>query len=412
MTTAPGGRHRSTSPSRSAKELHLPALEIRQGLTRTVYSFAVDGKQLPSIATISRVRRDGDSTIQGYQRPEVLSHIASIRRYLESDEPMVPNALVIAFDGRVKFKPNRTNGHHPGVRMGTIVIPIDPNCHRDSLPGWIVDGQQRYAALRDAQIRSFPIYVTAFITDSDAEQRSQFILVNATKPLPKGLIHELLPGTTGTLPASLELRRFPAIVLERLNYDADSPLEGMIHTPTTPGGVIKDNSILKMIENSLTDGALYQFRVPSTGSGNTEAVVELLKDFWKAVKALFPDAWDKPPRRSRLMHGVGVVSMGFVMDAIVEHRQRVLSSDEFYEELKLLDRVCHWTNGTWEFGPEQTRPWNDLQNTPRDIQTLTDYLLNQYKKRARRRDARNRRGKRGNSPKLRVRGSPQRPKSR
>ena len=49
-----------------------------------------------------------------------------------------------------------------------------------------MDGQQRCAAIRDAKVDRFPICVTAFITDSDIEQRSQFILVNSTKPLPKG----------------------------------------------------------------------------------------------------------------------------------------------------------------------------------------------------------------------------------
>ena len=130
--------------------------------------------------------------IRGYQRPEVLSHIASIRRYLESDEPMIPNALVIAFDKRVTFEPDGPDGKHGDVCPGTLVIPIDPDCADEDKPGWVVDGQQRCAAIREARIKSFPICVTAFITDSDAEQRSQFILVNSTKPLPKGLIHELL----------------------------------------------------------------------------------------------------------------------------------------------------------------------------------------------------------------------------
>lgn len=384
MTPTTGGRRRTTSTSRRTKELRLPALEIRQGPTRTVYSFAVDGKKLSWFATVSRIHRDDEAAIQGYQRPEVLSHIASIRRYLESDEPMIPNALVIAFDKRVIFEPDRPNGRRPEVRTGTLVIPIDPDTPQEALPGWIVDGQQRYAAIREAQIDSFPICVTAFITDSDAEQRSQFILVNATKPLPKGLIHELLPSTTGTLPVALELRRFPAKILDRLNYDDDSPLKGMIHTPTTPTGVIKDNSILKMIENSLTDGALYQFRDPTTGSGDTNAVLGVLKDFWTAVEAAFPNAWKKPPRHSRLMHGVGVVSMGFVMDAVAEHHQGIPSAEEFTDQLELLSDVCHWTQGTWRLGPGQQRRWNDLQNTPRDIQLLTDYLLAQYNNRVER----------------------------
>lgn len=404
MTPTTGGRRRPTSNSRQAKELRLPALEVRQGPTRTVYSFAVDGKKLPLFATVSRIHRDDEAAIHGYQRPEVLSHIASIRRYLESDEPMLPNALVIAFDKRVTFESERSNGRRPEVRTGTLVIPIDPDTPQEDLPGWIVDGQQRYAAIREAQIDSFPICVTAFITDSDAEQRSQFILVNATKPLPKGLIHELLPSTTGTLPVALELRRFPAKVLDRLNHDDDSPLNGMIHTPTTPTGVIKDNSVLKMIENSLSDGALYQFRDPTTGSGDIDAVLGVLKDFWTAVEAAFPDAWKKPPRHSRLMHGVGVVSMGFIMDAIVEHHQRIPSSKEFTDQLKLLRDVCHWTTGTWRLGPGQQRRWNELQNTPRDIQLLTDYLLAQYRAEAARQNGQvapsNRRGKSARSTSL------------
>ena len=363
--------------------LRLPALEIRQGRKRVVYSFAVDGKELSKFATVSRIRRDDETTIHGYQRPEVLSHIASIRRYLESEDPMIPNALVIAFDRRVTFEPTTKNGSAPGgVRSGTLSIPIEPQTPREALPGWIVDGQQRYAAIREARIKSFSICVTAFITDSDVEQRSQFILVNATKPLPKGLIHELLPSTTGTLPIALELRRFPSTILDRLNYDDESPMKGKIHTPTTPNGVIKDNSVLKMLENSLSDGVLYQFREVSDGSGDIDSVLDVLKEFWTAVNLVFDDAWKLTPRHSRLTHGVGIVSMGFVMDAIIERRQRILSAEEFESEIRLIEPVCRWTSGTWEFGPDQRRKWNELQNTPRDIQLLTDYLVSEYRKAA------------------------------
>ena len=101
-------------------------------------------------------------------------------------------------------------------------------------PGWIVDGQQRSAALRDARLDVFPVFVTGFVTDNVAEQREQFILVNSTKPLPKGLIYELLPGTEVQLSTHLERRRFPAYLLERLNYDSRSPLHLAVQTPTNP----------------------------------------------------------------------------------------------------------------------------------------------------------------------------------
>ena len=72
----------------------VPALEMRQGKNRRLYSFAMDGKQLASFVTVSRIKRGGDGDILGYQRPEVLSHIREIRAYLESDNAMIPNALV------------------------------------------------------------------------------------------------------------------------------------------------------------------------------------------------------------------------------------------------------------------------------------------------------------------------------
>jgi DGQHR domain-containing protein len=361
--------------------LRLRALKVRQGPSRTLYSFAVDGKQLPRFATVSRIRRDPTASVQGYQRPEVLAHIAAIRRYVESADPMIPNAIVIAFDKRVTFEPADTADDY--AQHGTLVIPLDSDCRDEDKPGLVVDGQQRCAAIREAHVPSFPICVTAFITDSDAEQRSQFILVNSTKPLPKGLIHELLPSTVGSLPAALQLRRFPATMLERLNYDPDSPLRHLIQTPTTPQGVIKDNSVLRMLENSLSDGALYQHRSGSQGDDDIDVMLALLKDFWTAVQKTFPKAWAQPPRRSRLTHGVGIASMGFLMDAITDRyaQLRTPAAEDFESDLGQIADLCQWTQGTWAFSPDHHRKWNDLQNTPRDIQLLTNYLLAEYRTR-------------------------------
>jgi DGQHR domain-containing protein len=363
--------------------LRLPALEVRQGGNRILYSFAVDGKQLPDFAAVSRVHRDGDTEIEGYQRPEVLSHIKAIRQYIESDEPMIPNALVVAFDKRVRFEPFEGIPGTGYARPGSLLIPFDEDTPDEDKPGWIVDGQQRSAAIRDADIGSFPVCVTAFITESDEEQRAQFILVNSTKPLPKGLIYELLPSTAGVLPPRLQQRQFPARVLYRLNYIFKSPLYRKIQTPTTPEGIIKDNSILKMLENSLSDGALYQFRDPMTGRCDEDAILDLLMDFWSAVRDVFSEAWGKPPRRSRLMHGVGIISLGFLMDAIFDRysRDRIPDQKDFAADLSKLAEICSWTGGYWEFGLRDQRRWNELQNTSRDIQTLTNYLLSEYKAR-------------------------------
>src|SRR5688500_4145696 len=109
-----------------ARELRVPAIEVRQSPGRTLYTFAVEGKLIPEFATISRIRRQ-DGALRGYQRPEVLAHISEIRGYLESPSPMIPNAVVIAFDPRVHFEPAAAqNSDADYTSTGTLVIPIDP----------------------------------------------------------------------------------------------------------------------------------------------------------------------------------------------------------------------------------------------------------------------------------------------
>lgn len=364
-------------------EIRVPALEVKQG-ERSLYTFAVDGKKLALFTTVSRIHRSETHELGGYQRSEAQSHIGSIKRYLETANAILPNALVVAFDERVCFEPadGRKKAKGAKSRVGEIVIPVDDEQPDEEKPGWIVDGQQRSAALREADIEGFPVFVTAFVTEHVAEQRSQFILVNSTKPLPKGLIYELLPGTPAEdLPVTLLRRRYPALLLERLNLDEDSPLRFRIRTPTIIDGVIKDNSVLTMLSASLEDGALYEHFDSPIGEGDTDAMLRILKAFWAAVADRFREAWEGTPRTSRLVHGVGIVSMGALMDEIVFRLgdDVIPSQAEFSEEIERIADACAWTGGEWSFGSQGKTGWNELQNTPGEIQVLTDHILGLYR---------------------------------
>jgi DGQHR domain-containing protein len=363
------------------KFLEIPALRIEQSPGRFLHAFGIDGKVLGRIAAVSRVRRDQRNRLSGYQRPEVVAHIAEIRRYIESERPMIPNALVVAFDQRVAFVPDDASPRPGESCFGMLRVPVPEGDDEADKPGWVVDGQQRLSAIRDAAVDRFPMIAVGFIAKDDHEQREQFILVNSTKPLPKGLIYELLPSTGARLSSKLQRRRFPARLLEELNHREDSSLRSLIHTPTSPDGVIKDNSILRMLENSLSDGALGRLEA-SSQQATIDAMAGMVSLFWDAVRRVWPEAWAQPPRKSRLMHGVGVVGLGFVMDAIVDHRApddpRALSR-WFETDLRAIAPVCRWTSGAWRFGPGATRKWNELQNTSGDIQLVADHLLRTYR---------------------------------
>lgn len=363
--------------------LSLPAIEIQQGPKQKIYIFAIDGKRLPEIATISRIHRDTKGGVDGYQRPEVLAHVAEIRRYLESKDPLLPNALVVAFNDNVKFKPSniRAGDAEDYAKIGALVIPVDDSLPEEEKPGWIVDGQQRTAAIQEASLDSFPISIVGFITGDVGEQRTQFILVNETKPLPHPLIDELLPGVNGALPKRLTLRVLPTRLVERLNNDGDSPLNKMIKTQTRPDGIIAANSMIQGLKSSITDGSLYLFRDPMTGEGDIEAMLSLLKPFWEAVQKVFCEDWGLPTRRSRLMHGTGVRSLLSLMDEIVgEEPNNFLGNRKLFEEsLEVIKPICRWSDGYWDLGNGEIRKWNDIQNLAKDRDMISRLICREYR---------------------------------
>ena len=305
---------------------------------------------------------------------------------------MVPNAVVLAFGEEVRFIPRfdrRAGGPSAhGAEPGTLVIPI----YKAGVEkvGFVVDGQQRLAAIRESRRESFPVFAVAFVAQSDEEQREQFMLVNSTKPLPKGLIHELLPGMKGHLPPHLEKRKLPAELVAHLNHDKDSPLKGTIRTATNPAGHIADNSLLRVLETSLSDGVLWEIaQVEDEGENAVQAMCGVLIAFWGAVQAVWADIWELKPRQSRLLHGAGVVTLGYLMeDMIARHRGGGWPGREFFvEQLELIKDDCRWTEGWWEFGGEQRRRWDEIQNVNKDVMMLMNHMTRVYRLRSRGRGA-------------------------
>ncbi|MCB9759488.1 MAG: DGQHR domain-containing protein [Alphaproteobacteria bacterium] len=355
-------------------QLEIPALAMSQSPGRQIFAFGVDGKMVPHFAQVFQASRDGAGSLSGYQRHQVRKHIDEIRLYVESERPMIPNAVVLAFSDEVRFEPLAGQAED-GTRMGTLRIPLG----QEQPVGWIVDGQQRLTAISEADVAHFPLFAVGFIAADEGEQREQFILVNNTRPLPKSLIYELLPGVDAALPPALARRRLPTVLVDVLNNTPGSPLYHVVKQHTNPSGRLRDNSLIKMLENSLTDGMLYRYRVTTPEEGRVEGMARLLFEFWGAVREVWKEIWELPPRRSRLLHGAGVVSLGYLMDAIADrHREGWPDQTLFEVELRRMKPHCRWTEGYWDFGPETKLRWNEVQNTSKDVDLLTNHLSRIY----------------------------------
>lgn len=366
-----------------AENLFVRALRVTQGKKVPLYSFYLRGNDILKVAQISRIKKDSDGDLLGYQRGEVGRHVAEITDYLDSGEVIFPNAILLAMSSEVSFKQSRGPKIGEGdCQAGVLEIPI---LKGDTKAAWIVDGQQRTLALSKAKQSDFLVPVTAFVTDDFEVHRSQFLLVNKVKPLPRGLINELLPTVNTALPASLAKNKIPSALCDLLNRDPESPFQGLIIRQTTDRkknkeAIIVDTSLLHVIRNSLNSphGCLYQYRNVATGETDIEAVRRALNLYWSEVRNTFSQAWGKPPTRSRLMHGAGIKAMGVVMDRIMAnvHADDKQSQKQVRGYLKRLKPFCAWTEGTWEI--IDGRPWNAIQNTPTDIKTLSNALVRAY----------------------------------
>jgi DGQHR domain-containing protein len=343
-----------------------PALTARQASDHDVFVFAAEPEKVLQFAQIERVGRNDKGELKGFQRHQISSHIKEIRAYLGRDDALLPNAVIVAFLKGV------TLHHH---RDGRVDVLIDA---QDGPPGFVVDGQQRLTALGGLQKPNFQVFVSALICKDYDELRQQFVLINSTRPLPKTLIYELLPTVEG-LPERYTARRFAARVVERLNFNGGKALRGQIRQHTNPAGVISDTAMQKLVINSAAHGAV---RDLVTYEDREDRAVTLIDEFFTAVAKVFGGEWTgMAPRHSRLRHGAGIVAMGFVMDLLYAN-QGASTADEFMEGLELLRPYTAWTSGSWKT-MEYEIPWNDIQNTPSDIDLLTRHLVSTTKRQLR-----------------------------
>lgn len=370
--------------SGSQNLLRRRALCLSQSGKHPLYVFTLRAEEILQVADISRVSRDEAGKLIGYQRPEVRRHIQDIVEYLDGVEAIFPNPIIMALSDRVQFQAirgNRMPGDELGI-TGTVTIPLPMNGR--TKPAWIVDGQQRALALSRIKKKDFPVPVTAFIADSVQIQRDQFIRVNNTRPLPRGLVTELLPEVDSKLPPRLALRKAPSELCDVLNTDERSPMQGMIRRSSTKQdanvrAVITDTAIVDMIQESLTSpsGCLYPYRDVRQNETDFDGIIHALVTYWSAVRDTFPDSWGKPPSKSRLMHGAGIRAMGRLMDRILGTVDaRDAHADEtIRKHLELVAPHCCWTSGTWDGNGMR---WNEVQNVPKHIQELSNYLIRAY----------------------------------
>ena len=362
------------------KKIHQATLAVRavrtQQADKPIYAFFVAGADLLKIAEISRLRRDAEGSLQGFQRKGIKSHVQAITEFLDRGHVLFPNAIILAISSRARF--TQARGEKPGgdvrsCEAGTLRIPLASD---GSKAAWIVDGQQRSIALSQACDKSFPVPVVAFVSEELSVHREQFILVNKAKPLDPRLINELLPEVDTVFPRDLSSRKIPSELVNRLHTSPDSPFQGLIRRPSDDSAtaVVTDSALIKGIRNSINSalGSLAPYKTIGNQPADVDAMYKALVAYWSAVRTVFPEAWGVPPTESRLMHSAGIEAMSLLMDRIMSRAAPGINLGlHATEALTRIAPHCHWTSGRWQ---DLQRDWNEIQNVGRDIKLLSGHL--------------------------------------
>src|SRR5215510_10049218 len=146
------------------KNISVRALRTRQGNSVDVFSFFIKGSDITRVAEISRIARDDEDALKGFQRKEIQNHVKAIVEYLDRGNVLFPNAIILALSPEVEFKQSRgptPEGISEVAQIGTLSIPIREEGRRAA---WIVDGQQRSLALSRTQNTDISVPVVAFIS--------------------------------------------------------------------------------------------------------------------------------------------------------------------------------------------------------------------------------------------------------
>lgn len=366
---------------RAQRVVRRQALRVEQDHKHPLYLFTLTAEELLRIADISKLSRSDAGALVGYQRAEVKRHIRNIVEYLDSGDVLFPNSLIVALPSSTRFRRlSASNVKDQHAVAGTIEILVPRSGRPKS--AWIVDGQQRAIALSKSHRTGLAVPVNAFIADDVDTQREQFLRINSTKPLPRGLITELLPAVSTVLPPNLAARKVPSVLCEMLNRHSESPFRGLIRRASARRdgertAFISDTTLVQIIQDSLTSptGCLFPYRNVATGETDLGGIERVLLTYWRAVKDTFPAAWGLLPKQSRLMHSAGLRAMGRLMDRMMasidatdaEAHARVR------KELARIKPVCRWTAGTWE--ECGGLHWNDVQNVPSHVRMLSNFIL-------------------------------------
>lgn len=346
------------------KPVEVPCIEAKQH-GRTIYVCSMAAKDLANLYNLKVIAVDSWSPQhqEGYQRMPVETRGRKFARYIASKEISPTTILMYLRDPEngIEFK------------NGKLTIPIPEKIEKPLL--YLVDGQHRTLGLAkgyemglfDNQLQ-FEIPIAILVRDDHVnpliEEAKQFRTINMEqKRVRTDLANQLLLNIRSELKEEIgqttlldygtrkELTPFATTITNILSEDSDSPWFEKIVRPSTTRAASGLPS-QGQFEDSLLDGYVGDSIIGYGVSAgyNVGELVTVLKNYWKAIFELMPQAIQEP-EKYYVTKTVGIHALNALIPSIfhIKRLNKVPSKDDFK---KVLSGMDSFSEAFWSAGGE------------------------------------------------------------
>lgn len=285
--------------------------------TITVPTFKIVQNETPMLVFIASARlvyehfdvsRRIENKILGYQRSFSKSRIKEIQRYINQEQGIIPNSILVNLD---QGKYSYSEETHQLSLYET-----------ESL-GLIIDGQHRVKGCYEAN-PDFPLMVVATLGLSVKEQARIFITINRTqKGVPASLYLDLMNLLEGDIEdfdqEGISAERRATEIAIRLNEDEQSPLYQLIRRTGDAGFGISLSEFVNQMKDYVEpkNGKLANY--------GFEQQYKIFEIYFRAIKAVFLEQWEDP--NSYILKTVG---FGGIMKAFYEIFNLVIQKSQSF----------------------------------------------------------------------------------
>jgi DGQHR domain-containing protein len=348
------------------------AISIKQGGI-DMFLFGAKPSVLLKIGYVSR-RASGRP--EAYQRILNRDRILKISEFLTSKNPLLPNAIIIAFDDEPNIQAEIK------YSAGKLTFP------RTYCSAWIIDGQHRVFGFLNTKLMKeseqssehlFKLPVVAFKKLQPLLQNRAFVNINYNQ---KKIDPALLCDLASTLPDLQNELTWPSLLVAELNND--EPLKDRIKISELDQG--RPISITSFASYALLEGLLgfdkksrtyhgalynlapFKLKAKLTNAENRKALKEqtdILVRYFKAVKANTskPDAEKDPWRNTKkysLLKPTSVNALLLVLSRIMDRYPRL--EKDIHKNLQIYLKPLRKMTFTRTFVTKQGGGWKGFRN--------------------------------------------------